>query len=404
MNDQYTARFDQRADRSGDIFWLKPVLTPDVVHSRGLLGYAGAEFEFATCPAFCRGVEQAAQKGVFGFTLPYGKYSERTKWWLKTVRNYEVEAEWIVPTHGTIFSLATCIRMVTQPGEAIIMLTPGYNRYEQAARRLGRKTVMVPFREENGAYRMDWDALESAMAREENKILVLCHPNNPTGHLYSREELARVAALSKRYQVLVFSDEIFADVTFSDRIAVPYTSVAGKDALAITCVGLGKTFSLTGVNHANLIIENDALRERIKAQRDADHYGSVDPMLFAGLTAAYTPEGLDWLCALREYVRGNYELLRDFMKKRLPEAVVTEPEGTYVVWINYEKTGLSPEGLKQLLEEEGLFAGDAGDEYFGSPLCMRYSIAVPRGELERALDRLAAALDAREGATCSSLP
>lgn len=127
MNESYIERFDRRADRSGDIFWLKPVLTPQAVADEGLFGYAGAEFEFATCPAFCRGVEEAAKKGVFGFTLPYGKYVERTAWWLKAVRDYEAKPEWIVPTHGTIFSLATCIRLFTQPGEAIIMLTPGYH-------------------------------------------------------------------------------------------------------------------------------------------------------------------------------------------------------------------------------------------------------------------------------------
>lgn len=395
MKERYIERFDTRADRSGDIFWLKPVLTPQAVTEEGLLGYAGAEFEFATCPAFCRGVEAAAKKGVFGFTLPYGKYAERTVWWLKAVRDYEAKPEWIVPTHGTIFSLATCIRLFTQPGEAIIMLTPGYNRYEQAARRLSRKTAMVPLRETDGRYGMDWEALESAMAQAENRLLVLCHPNNPTGQVYTREELARVAALSRAYGMPVFSDEIFADITFEGKTAVPYVSVAGPDALAISCVGMGKTFSLTGVNHANLIIENDALRERVKAQRDADHYGSVDPMLFAGMTAAYTQEGLDWLHALREYVWGNYLLLDEFMKKNLPGARVTRPEGTYVAWVHYEGTGLSAADIERLIAGEGRFAGDEGGEYFASPLCVRYALAVPRGELARSLARLKKALDER---------
>lgn len=394
MSEYIINRFDRRAERSRDVFWLKPVLTPEPVLREGLLGYAGAEFEFSTCPAFCRGVKEAAERGVFGFTLPYGQYVERTQWWLKAVRDYDVQADWILPTHGTIFSLATCIRMYTTSGEGVIMLTPGYNRYEQAARRLGRRTVFVPLKENNGVYAMDWVALERAMSQAQNKLLVLCHPNNPTGTLYTRAELERIAALSKQHGVLVFSDEIFADVTFG-KTAIPYAAVAGKDALAVSCVGLGKTFSLTGVNHANLIIENETLREQIKKQRDADHYGSVDPMLFSGLVAAYTQEGLDWLYALREYIFGNYLLLRDFMQKNLPQAVVTQPEGTYVVWVNYEKTGLAPNALKQLLEEKGLFAGDSGEEYFGNPSCMRYSLAVPRGDLIRSLDRLKAALDAR---------
>jgi len=376
--------FDQRVDRSGDIFWLKDVFTPDAVRKAGLVAYAGAEFEFSTCPAFCRGVQEAAAKGLFGYALAQGKYLERVQWWMHEMRNWQIEPEWVVPTHGTIFSLATTIRLFTEPGERIIVPVPGYNRYEQAATRLNRGTVLIPLSEQSGQYTMDWNALEQAMAEDTNKILVLCNPNNPTGHLYTEQELRRIADLSRQYQVAVFSDEIFAEVVFEGKRAIPYVSVAGTDALAITCTSLGKAFSLTGVNHANLIITNPALREKMIAQRDADHYGSVDPMLYAGLISAYTPEGARWVRNLTAYVWENYRLLERFIKENLPGAVVTEPEGTFVVWVDYKNCSVAPE----MIEQYGLFHGDEGGEYFGKPSCVRYSMAVPRRELERSLTYL----------------
>lgn len=384
--------FDRLADRSGPVTWLKEYFTPSAVREQRMLGYAGAEFEFATCPAFSRGVERAAQKGVFGFTLAGEPYRNAVKWWMSALRGYDIQTDWIVPTQGTIFSLATSIRLFTQPGDSIIVLPPNYNRYNQAAERLHRGAVSVPLREAGGCYGIDWEALEKAFAQPENKLLVLCNPNNPTGHIYSPEDLHRIAELSKRYQVLVFSDEIFAEIVFEGHTALPYTQAAGADGLAITCTSMGKVFSLTGVNHANVIIENEALRSRYIEQRNADHFGSIDPMAYAGLMETYTEEGRDWVLALRDYLWENYLVLEAFFREYLPEAVVTRPQGTFVVWVDYSAYGSRWAALDRLLREQGMFVGDDGEEYYGKPTCVRYAIAVPRSELERTLGRVRQAL------------
>lgn len=388
-------RFDQKADRSGGVFWLKDVFTPDETRAAGLLSYAGAEFEFPTCPALVRGVQEAAWKGIFGYALPRAAYLDAVKWWMQTVRDYAIDPEWVVTTHGTIFALATTIRMQTAPGDNIIILTPTYNRYEQAATRLGRGTVKASLTCANGRYTPDFAALEAAMAAPENKVLVLCNPNNPTGHVLTRSELTRIAELAAKYGVTVFSDEIFADVVFSDESVTPYAAAAGKDALAVTCTSMGKTFSLTGVNHANVIIENDELREKYILQRNADHYGSIDPLHAAALMAAYTPEGYAWLQEMKAYVFDNYRLVADFMQKNLPAVKVTRPEGTFVIWVDYSALGLDAQELDQLLVRRGCFAGDTGDEYYGPDTCVRYSLAVPRPELEKSLAKLKEALISR---------
>ena len=383
--------FDQKLERTSGMFWLKDVFTPDRNRETGLLSYAGAEFEFPTCPVLRRGIAQAAEASMFGYTLARGKYLACIQWWMQTVRGCAIEPDWVVSTHGTIFSLATTIRMQTEPGENIIMLTPGYTRYEQAATRLGRGTVRVPLKDEDGCYSMDWDALETAMAQVHNRVLVLCNPNNPTGNVYTRTEIERIAVLAEKYGVTVFSDEIFADVVFGDPVT-PYAAVAGENALAITCTSLGKTFSLTGMNHANLIIKNEMLREKFIAQRNADHYGSLDPLHAAALTAAYTPEGYAWLQELRSYVQENMRIVTAFMKEYFPGAVVTQPEGTFVLWVDFAPAGMSGRDVQALIVEKGCFAGDPGEEYLDREACMRFALAVPRGELERSLRYLAQAI------------
>ena len=387
--------FDQRIDRSGGHFWLKELFTPERNRQEGLVSYAGADFEFPTCPALCRSVADAAARSMFGFNLPHGEYLKRVSWWMKTVRGCDMEPDWLVTTHGTIFALATAIRMATEPGENIMILTPGYNRYEQAATRLGRGTVKVPLSDGNGRYFMDWAALEAAMSQADNRLLVLCHPNNPTGHAYTREELQRVAELSVRHGVTVFSDEIFADVAFGSEPITPYVEAAGADAQAISCTSLGKAFSLTGVNHANVLIRNAELRERYITQRNADHYGSIDPLHAAAVMGAYTEEGRAWLGQMCSYVQENTARLRAFLGERLPGAVMTQPDGTFVVWVDFEPAGMTGADVQRLIVEEGCFTGDPGGDYYGREACMRFSLAVPRAELERSLAYLAHALEDR---------
>lgn len=384
--------FDQKADRSGPFSWLKDDFTPKAVKDAGLLGYAGAEFEFPTCPAIAKGIRSLADKGLYGFTLPGPGYYNAIQWWMKEVRGCDIAPEWILPTHGTIFSLATAIRLFTQPGESIMILTPGYHRYEQAATRLGRGTVKVPLSDEQGRYFISWESLEAAMAQPENKLLVLTNPNNPTGTVFPRSDLERIAALSRKYAILVYSDEIFADVVFGNKQVPLYADVAGETDLAISCTALGKTFSMTGVNHANVLIKNPQLRQKFQTQRNADHFGSIDPFLHAALVSVYTPEGKQWLEALKAYVWSNFEIFSSFMNRHFPQAVISQPEGSFVVWVDFTPTGLTARQLDQLLCKEGLFVGDPGEEFYGREACFRYSLAVPKHQLERSLAYLDTAL------------
>ncbi len=376
--------FETAVDRTG-IGNMIEERKPAAVRAAGLLSYWGAEFDFRTAPPLIDAVMKAAGNGLFGFTLPSPAYLDRVAWWFETQRRCVIRPEWILPTHGIVFSLATALRAFTNPGDGLIMMTPGYLRYRQAADRLGRKTVICPLILRGGRYHIDFDCLETAMAAGENRLLALCNPSNATGTVWSRQDPSRIAELAARHDVIVFSDEIFAEITFGDAEAVPYHSAAGEDARCVTATSLGKCFGLTGVNHANVVIPDTATRERFLAQRNADHYGSVDPFLHAALTGAYTEEGASWLSAMREYVWENYLFIDAFFRENLPSVSVYRPEGTYVLWIDFGGLGLGPEELPRFLLDEALFCLDEGGTYGGPASFMRMNISVPRREIERSL-------------------
>jgi cystathionine beta-lyase len=379
--------FDTVVDRR-DIGNMIEETKPRAIRGAGLPSYWGAEFDFQTAPVVVEALRNAVERGLMGFTLPDSTYLDRVAWWYETQRRCSIRTEWILPTHGTIFSLATAIRAFTREGEGIVMLSPGYMRYRQAADRLGRKTVMSALIPRDGQYLIDFEDLEDKMARPENRLLALSNPNNPTGTVWGAGGLTRIAELAAKYGTLVFSDEIFAEVTFGGTHVSPYFSMAGEDSASVTCGSLGKCFGLTGINHANVVIPNPDIRERFLAQRNADHYGSIDPLHYAALMGAYSEEGAAWLNAMRAYVWKNYLLVDAFFKQELPGASVIRPEGTYVLWIDFRGLGLGREELDHFLLDEALFCLDAGESYGGDSGFMRMNISVPRAEIVRSLELL----------------
>ena len=381
--------FDLRVDRT-NLHSLKESMTPDAVRNHGLVSYWGAEFEFPTCPAFSEGVIACARRGHFPFTIQDENYNQHVAWWMEHVRHWKIAHDWINPTHGTIFALATTIRLFVKPVQNMIVILPGYSRYKQAADRIGVGCVSsyMKYMKEEKRYELDLDDLEQKMACPENTLLVLCNPNNPTGTILKEDTIKHISELSMKYNVPVFCDEIFAEVVLEGDGVVPFGKAAGEDSLSITCTSLGKCMSLTGVNHANVIIPNAKLREKYIKQKYSDHYGSIDPMLYAGLCHAYTEDGKDYVEELCCAIKENVKVFTDSLKKILPKARVIQPEGTYVVWVDYSDMGLFDQDLAVFLEQEALFVGDPGSEYGATDQFYRYNLAVPMECIKKSMEYL----------------
>ena len=380
--------FDCLVNREGSGS-LKGFYTPDYLSKAGLPGYWGAEFDFPTCPLFSEGVIECARRGLYAFTLQTDEYNQHVSWWMENVRHWQIKNDWIIPTHGTIFALATAIRLFVGEGQHMLMITPGYSRYKQAADRIGKKTIFCPmsYISSENRYEIDYNRLENCMSNPGCALLVICNPNNPTGLVLDENELRKIDDLSEKFGIPVFSDEIFAEISLSGDVIVPYGKAVRSGSYSITCTSLGKCMSLTGVNHANVIISDPDLRDRYIKQKYADHYGSIDPMLYAGLLKAYTQEGKDWLDDLLEIIRSNRSDFCSGIEASFPGAKVVPADGTYVAWVDFTRTRLSEQALAKRLNE-AMLLGDPGSEYFADDLFYRYSIAVPPSMLRKSMKHL----------------
>jgi cystathionine beta-lyase len=369
---------------------LKYALTDPAVLRAGNQSFDGAEPDFKTAPAIERAVVALAQNGLYGFTLLDRDYQDAVCWWMKNSRGVEIHPEWIVPTLGVISAAATAIRLLTEEGEGIVVLSPVYNRFRQAATRLNRETTECPLRIENGRYEIDFSALEEALRPAKNKILVVCNPHNPIGRIWEADELERMAELAARHDVTIFSDEIFADSVYGGRTCPCFLDVPG--AKAIVATSLGKSFHFTGVNHGNILISDGDLRARFLDRRTRDHFGSIDPLVYESVCAAYTPEGLNWLRAANAYVAENIGLIRGFFARRLLEVPVYGGEGAYLLWMDWrQKFGTEAE-LMDFLFHRAFFHLDPGSNY-GAERFTRMCVASPRWCIEKALGTLEKALD-----------
>lgn len=376
---------------------MKEFIVPKILAEKGITSFSAAEMDFKTAPSVIRSLESMVQGGVYGFTIPTEEYYSAVQWWLKETRNWVVQPEWIMPVLGTIYAVASAIRMTcidNGPGHVIVQ-SPVYYRYEQAAARMGVQTIHNNLKIVDGHYEMDFADLETKMADPVNKLLILCNAHNPIARVWRRDELERVATLSAKYRTPVISDEIFGEMAFDDHVVTPYASIPTGQDYAMTITSLGKAFNFTGVNHANILIPNEALRRRYDHVRYETHYGSMGPFEYAAVSGAYCPEGLAWFRRAREYIQANAHFVQSFMQQYFPTVHVFPIEGTSVCWMDWSAFGFADNTLTQELMSRALFDVESGLDY--SATCgqfIRMNLSSTRQQIESAMDRLNGALNA----------
>ena len=352
---------------------------------------SGAQLHFQTAPCIIEALTRRVRCGLFGYTeSDVPGYLNAISGWMRNVRSWQIENEWIVPSYGTLQGMCAAIRAFSESGDGVIVQPPVYVLYDRILSRTRREKAENPLILENGCYRMDFGHLETCMQNPRNKLMLLCNPHNPIMDVWDRQSLERVAALAKKYGVLVVADEIFAEHVFSGTEMVPYASLPDAKENCIVCTSLGKAFNFTGTSHANLIIPNAEIRERYTVQRNEDHYGSLSPFMYTALLEAYTPAGKAWIDALLAHVGERIPRIRSFLADRLPGTVICRHTAGTLLWLDFRAYGLTEDALHELFEQAGVVM-DRGSKY-GSQgtLFSRMQIGMPDSELFPALERIAA--------------
>jgi len=380
-------QFDQLAVRE-TFANMKLIETPSQVIAQDGITFSGAEMDFPTAPEIIAALTKRAQNGLYGYTLADEQYLYSIQSWMKRRRHWNIEKQWIVPTNGTLHGIGTFIKAFTNPGDGVIIQPPVYMLYERVIASNKRSIVKNPLLYENNSYHMNFEQLEQLMAEESNKVMILCNPHNPISKVWDKEQLATLVELANRYNVMLISDEIFAEIVFKEQHVTPLLEIEAAKERSVVFTSIGKSFNFTGFSHANVIIASDQLREKFLEQRRADHYGSMNPFIREAVIAAYN-EGEAWFDAMLQYVQENIRIFHEFFDMHYPEVSISPMEGTYLAWVNWNAFGLNNAELEAFLLEEAALDVDQG-WHFGENGSgyTRINLATPREQLVKALERL----------------
>lgn len=348
-----------------------------------------ADMDFPTAPAVLERLHALAEHGIFGYTGVKDAYFSAVHNWYAQRFGWETQRSWLVTTPGVVFAIAIAIRAFTQKGDAILIQQPVYYPFADKVTENDRQLVVNPLILKNGRYEMDFADMERKIADNRVKMLLLCSPHNPVGRVWTKEELLRVGEICQKHGVLVVSDEIHADFTYAGHTHRVFASVKSEFAdFTITCTAPSKTFNLAGLQNSNIFIPNRQLRHAYKKELSACGCGGTNCMGMAACQAAYEA-GADWLEQLKQYLAGNLAYVRQFLREKLPEIALIEPEGTYLVWLDLRKLGLTEQQQRQLIVQDAKLWLDTGTLFGqGGEGFERINIACPRATIEQAMQRL----------------
>ncbi|MGN1146265.1 MAG: MalY/PatB family protein [Acetatifactor sp.] len=381
--------FDKVTDRRGTNS-LKYDFAVERGKPKGILPLWVADMDFPVAEEITQGLKRAVNHGIYGYSEAKDSYFQAVADWLSRYHGWEVQKEWLVKTPGVVFAIAAAIRAFTKEGDGVLIQNPVYYPFREVIEDNDRRLVDNTLVEENGGYTMDLEDFERKILENRVKLFILCNPHNPVGRVWTREELSAVAEICLKHGVLVISDEIHHDFVYPGYEHTVFATIDDRlKDVTITCTSPSKTFNLAGLQVSNIFIANEALRKQFCKEIARTGYSQLNTLGLVACECAYRGGG-EWLAELKQYLKGNLEYVREYLKEKLPKVHIVEPEGTYLLWLDFRELGLSGRELENLIVNQAGLWLDAGD-IFGA--CgegfERVNIACPRAILKEALDRLA---------------
>lgn len=370
----HSAKYDGMAGRFG--------LTGD-----DLIPMWVADMDFRAPPAVNQAIHALAEHGIHGYFGDDSEMKEAVANWLTTRHGWTPEADWITTTHGLVSAIGLAIQAMTEPGDGVIVFSPVYHMFGNTVRATGRRLIESPLIEVQGRYEMDIDGLD-ALA-DGAKIVLLCSPHNPGGRVWSADELRRVAEFCERRGLILISDEIHMDLVFSESTHLMTARVApGIMDRLVTLIAPTKTFNIAGALTGFPIIPNPDLRAKFMAKKAACGLGAANRFGTIAATAAYR-HGAPWLDALIPYLQSNRDRFDRAVAEAMPGVRSMRLESTYLAWLNFAETGLSPKEALDKVNGEARIVVNAGPSFgVGGESWLRFNFACQREVLETAIGRL----------------
>lgn len=352
-----------------------------------------ADMDFETSSYVEDALVERAKEGIFGYSEVQTPYFEIVRDWMKKHHDWDVQEKWLIKTPGIVMALAMDVKAYTKPGEGVLLQLPVYYPFSEVIKDNGRNVVSnTLYLGEDNRYHIDFEDFERKIIEENIKLFFLCNPHNPVGRVWSKQELTQIGDICVKHGVIVVSDEIHQDFVFKGKHTVFASLKKEYEDISITCTSPSKTFNLAGLMMSNIFIANRELRHNFRRELDAAGISQLGIMGLVACEAAYK-NGEVWYQAMLSYVKENIAFTKEFVEKNLPGVTMIDLEGTYLVWLDFRKTGLSVDELEHRVIHKAKLWLDSG-KIFGE--CgigfQRINVACPRSILEDALNRIKAAI------------
>ncbi len=379
---------------------LKWDAVKEVFGSEDILPMWVADMDFPVAKPIIDAIKKRLKHPIFGYTKPWDSLLDSIVKRLDRKFGWKIKPEWIVFTPGVVPAISTALKAFTHPGDNVVLQGPVYYPFWQAIKENGCHISNNKLLLKNGKYVMDYEDLAEKFKPEKimfpqptrTKAAILCNPHNPVERMWSKEEQEKFGEIVLSHGAIVISDEIHSEIVLSNKTHIPFASISKEfEQNSITCFAPSKTFNIAGLSVSSIIIPNDNLRnDFMKAAGKS--LGKVSVLSLVAMEAAYR-EGDEWLNEVLSYLKKNLEFLLRYFKENIPEVSVIKPEGTYLVWLDFRKLGMSGKELSEFLVkkakvglDDGYLFGPSGEGF------ARINIACPRSTLEEGLRRIANAV------------
>ena len=346
-----------------------------------------ADMDFRAPKIIQEKLHEINSHGIYGYYGDYKEYNNSIKWWMKNRHNWEIDTSWIFTTHGLVNGTGLCIDAFTKPGDGIILFTPVYYQFSNLVEAARRKVVECPLKLIDNHYHFDFVEYERNLSGDE-KMVILCSPHNPGGRVWTKNELQEVAKFAKKHDLVLVSDEIHHDLVYPNKshTVMPIANPSVCDRL-VMMTATTKTFNIAGAHSGNVIISNPNLRQKFSQRIKALGISPNSFGLFMA-TAAYSPEGAQWLDELLHYIDGN-RVIFDKEVNKIPGLSSMPLEGTYLAWVDFSGTGMEEEEFIYRVQEKAKIAVNHGSTFgTGGEKYLRFNLATPRTLVVEATKRL----------------
>ena len=358
--------------------------------SNDLLPMWIADMDIKTAPEIVEAIKEKADQAIFGYVYRPASYYETAAAWCEKRFGYKVDPKTLIHSPGVVPSMNMLVKMLTKEDEKVLIQIPVYPPFA-ASVKTGKRTLVTNelVKDENGYYTIDFEDLEKKLSDEKVTLMILCNPHNPVGRVWKKEELQKIGDLCVKYNVRILADEIWRDLVLPGYTHTPIASLSREiENITITCFSPTKTFNIAGLQASFAVFPREEEWKAFDNELGEMDIKRNNPFSLVGFEAAYN-HGEEWLSELLVHLEGNAQYVADFVKERLPEIKTVKPEGTYLMWLDFNGLNITPEEITDMLIKDAKVAMNDGASFGANGKGFaRMNIACPRYMVEDAMARI----------------